>query len=106
MRHYWEWRVSAHEFVQILALRLRAAMRSSLRNEAARAGVNGWELEDDLLKMLGRVGRVEGTLGSERRIWHLNLLKHTRETLKKIGYGKLFEEKPLPIETNPRGPSM
>ncbi len=36
-------------------------------------------------RTLGRVERVEMALGAEHRIWHLNLLKHTRETLKKIG---------------------
>ncbi len=45
---------------------------------------------------------MEVALGAERRIWHLDLLKHTRETLRKIGYGQLFEEKLLRPETDPR----
>lgn len=105
VRHYRERRVRAYEFVQVLALRLRAALRWSLREEAAKVGRNPWEYEDDLLKTLGRVERVEVALGRERRIWHLNLLRHTRETLRKIGYGKLFEEKPLPVGTDPRAPT-
>ncbi|EQD72052.1 transposase, partial [mine drainage metagenome] len=76
------------------ALRLRAAVRWSLREEAAKVGRNPWEFEDDLLRTLGRVERVEVELGRDRRIWYLNLLKHTRETLGRMGYGKLFGEKP------------
>jgi hypothetical protein len=98
VRHYRERRVRAYEFVQVLALRLRAALRWSLREEAEKVGRNPWEYEEDLLRTLGRVERVEVTLGRERRIWHLNLLKHTRETLRKIGYGKLFQEE----EAGPR----
>ena len=78
VRHYRERRVRAYEFVQVLALRLRAALRWSLKEEAAKAKVNPWEYEEDLLKTLGRVERVEVTLGRERRIWYLNLLKGTR----------------------------
>ena len=67
VRHYRERRVRAYEFVQVLALRLRAALRWSLKEEAAKAKVNPWEYEEDLLKTLGRVERVEVTLGRERR---------------------------------------
>jgi hypothetical protein len=104
VRHYRERRVRAYEFVQVLALRLRAALRWSLREEAAKVGRNPWEYEEDLLKTLGRVERVEVALGRERRIWHLNLMKGTRGTLRKIGYGKLFEEKPPSVTTGEGGP--
>ncbi|MGB6443469.1 MAG: hypothetical protein WBF81_09280, partial [Thermoplasmata archaeon] len=53
---------------------------------------NSWEVAEDLLKALGRVERVEVALGKQRRVWHLNLLKGTKEDLKKIGYGGLFRE--------------
>jgi len=96
VRHRLERRVRAYEFVQVLALRLRAAMRWSLREVARKEGINPWEAEEELLKALGRVERVEITLGRERRVWHLNLLKGTKETLGKIGYGKLFVEGSLP----------
>jgi hypothetical protein len=36
---------------------------------------------------------MEITFGKEHRIWYLNLRKDTSEVLKKIGYGKLFDEK-------------
>ena len=36
---------------------------------------------------------MEIALGKERRIWHLNLRPASTEILKKIGYGKLFNEK-------------
>ena len=93
VRHRRERRVRAYEFVQVLALRLRAALRWSLREVAEKEGMNGWEAEDELLRSLSRVERVVVTLGRDQRVWHLNLLKGTKETLKKIGYGKLLEER-------------
>ncbi|EQD72050.1 transposase, partial [mine drainage metagenome] len=87
------------------ALRLRAALRWSLKEEAAKAKVNPWEYEEDLLKTLGRVERVEVTLGRERRIWYLNLLKGTRETLSKMGYGKLFQEEAHSAADGPGRPA-
>lgn len=105
VRHYRERRVRAYEFVQVLALRLRAALRWSLKEEAAKAKVNPWEYEEDLLKTLGRVERVEVTLGRERRIWYLNLLKGTRETLSKMGYGKLFQEEAHSAADGPGRPA-
>ena len=105
VRHYRERRVRAYEFVQVLALRLRAALRWLLKEEAAKARANPWEYEEDLLKTLGRVERVEVTLGKERRIWYLNLLKGTRETLSKMGYGKLFHEEAYSAADGPKRPS-
>ena len=46
-----------------------------------------------LLDSLSRVERMEITLGKEHRIWHLNLGKETSDILRKIGDGKLFNEK-------------
>ena len=94
VRHRRERRVRAYEFVQVLALRLRAALRWALREEAARVRMNAWEFEDDLLKALGRVERVVVALGAERRVWYLNLLKETREELRRMGCRDLFAEKP------------
>lgn len=51
-----------------------------------------WEAFEDLLKALGRVERVEIALGKQRRVWYLNLLKETREQLKKLGYGGVLRE--------------
>lgn len=92
VRHRLEKRVRAYEFVQVLALRLRAALRWRMREVAKRMDMNTWEATDDLLRVLGRVERVEVSLGKQQRIWHLNLLKETKETLKNIGYDWLFED--------------
>ena len=93
VRHRLERRVRAYEFVQVLALRLRAALRWRMREVAKTKGMNAWEATDDLLQALGRVERVEVSLGKQQRIWHLNLLKGTRDILEDIGYGELFGEK-------------
>ncbi|MGC8699219.1 MAG: IS1634 family transposase [Candidatus Acidifodinimicrobium sp.] len=97
VRHRMERRVRAYEFVQVLALRLRTALRWLIKEVALKEGMNPWESEEELLKVLGRVERVEVTLGKESRIWHLNLLKSTRDVLGKIGYGDLFSEEPIAI---------
>ncbi len=96
VRHRRERRVRAYEFMLVLALRLRAALRWALKDEASKVGVNAWEYEEDLLKGLGRVERAEVTLGAEHRVWYLNLLKQIRDPLRKIGHGDLFAEKPRP----------
>ena len=92
VRHRLEQRVRAYEFVQILALRLRATLRWRMKEITKTGGMNAWEAADDLLRALGRVERVEVSLGKQYRTWHLNLLKETRETLNKIGYDDLFKD--------------
>ncbi len=90
VRHRLERRVRAYVFVMVTAYRLIAAIVYLLRESGAK---EPWEMSQELLGRLSRVERMEITLGKEHRIWYLNLRKETAETLKKIGYGKLFDEK-------------
>ena len=88
-------RVRAYLFVLTLAYRLWAALQWYVETHQVEGDGNSWEVAEDLLKALGRVERVEVALRKQRRVWHLNLLKGTKEDLKKIGYGKLFSEEAL-----------
>lgn len=45
-----------------------------------------------LLDRLSIVERMEIGFGKETRIWYLNKRLNTTELLKKIGFGKLFDE--------------
>ncbi|MGI0070579.1 MAG: hypothetical protein ACRECT_00640 [Thermoplasmata archaeon] len=94
MRHRLERRVRAYLFVLTLAYRLWAALQWYVETHEVEGDGNSWEVAEDLLKALGRVERVEVALGKQRRVWHLNLLKGTKDDLKKIGYGGLFREEP------------
>ena len=90
VRHRLERRVRAYVFVMVTAYRLIAALVYFLRE----SGISDpWGNSQKLLDSLSRVERMEITLGKEHRIWYLNIRKETSETLKKIGYGKLFNEK-------------
>ncbi|EQD72420.1 transposase IS4 family protein [mine drainage metagenome] len=92
VRHRLERRVRAYLFVLTLAYRLWAALQWYVETREVEGEGNSWEVAEDLLKALGRVERVEVMLGKQRRVWHLNLLKGTKEDLKRIGYGDLFRE--------------
>jgi hypothetical protein len=95
VRHRLERRVRAYLFVLTLAYRLWAARQWYVETHQVEGEGNSWEVAEDLWKALGRVERVEVALGKQRRVWHLNLLKGTKEDLKKIGYGKLFSEEAI-----------
>ncbi len=95
VRHRLERRVRAYLFVLTLAYRLWAALQWYVETHEVEGDGNSWEVAEDLLKALGRVERVEVALGKQRRVWHLNLLKGTKEDLKKLGYGGLFREESL-----------
>ena len=71
---------------------------------AVKEGMYSWEAEDELLRSLSRVERVVVTLGRDQRVWHLNLLKGTKETLKAIGYGEVFPEKRPAASRPPSAP--
>ena len=90
VRHRLERRVRAYVFVMVTAYRLIAALVYFLRESGYR---EQWETMQKLLDSLSRVERMEITLGKEHRIWYLNIRKEASEALKKIGYGKLFDEK-------------
>ena len=45
-----------------------------------------------MLDRLSIVERMEIGFGKETRIWYLNKRLNTTELLKKIGFGKLFDE--------------
>lgn len=92
VRHRLERRVRAYLFVQVLALRLRSALRWLIENSSINKEGDAWEIAEELLRNLGRVERMEVKMGNSQRIWHLNLLKQTKEQLKKIGFGKLYEK--------------
>ena len=90
VRHRLERRVRAYVFVMVTAYRLLASLVFLL----GEAGDNDpWESASKLLDRLSRVERIEIMLGKEQKIWYLNLRPETSELLKKIGYGKLFDEK-------------
>ncbi len=95
VRHRLKRRVRAYLFVLTLAYRLWAALQWYVETHQVEGDGNSWEVAEDLLQALGRVERVEVALRKQRRVWHLNLLKGTKEDLKKIGYGKLFSEEAL-----------
>lgn len=92
VRHRLENRVRAYIFVQVLALRLRSALRWLMESNDVDREENSWEAAENLLHYLGRVERMEISLGQEKRVWYLNLLKQTKVKLKKIGYEHLFQE--------------
>ena len=96
VRHRLERRVRAYLFVLTLAYRLWATLQWYVESRGKREWGNSWEVSEDLLKELGRVERVEVTLGRQSRVWYLNLLKGTKERLRALGYGKLFVEGPAP----------
>ena len=90
VRHRLERRVRAYVFVMVTAYRLIATLVYLLKE----TGENDpWEKSQKMLDSLTRVERIEVTLGKEHKIWYLNTRKDTAELLKKIGYGRLFEEK-------------
>ncbi|MCL5783689.1 MAG: hypothetical protein M1476_07265 [Candidatus Thermoplasmatota archaeon] len=89
VRHRLERRVRAYVFVMVTAYRLIAALVYFLRE----SGNNDpWGTSQKLLDSLSRVERMEITFGKEHKIWYLNLMPASTEILKKIGYGKLFNE--------------
>ncbi len=91
VRHRLERRVRAYVFVQVLALKLRSTLRWIIENRGVESNKGAWGTSEELLRVLGRVERLEVTMGNSQRTWYLNLLKKTKEQLKKIGYGELFE---------------
>jgi transposase len=91
VRHRLERRVRAYIFVQVLALKLRSTLRWLIENRGMGDRTGTWETSEELLRVLGRVERLEVTMGNSQRTWYLNLLQQTKERLKKIGYGGLFE---------------
>ncbi|MCL5785167.1 MAG: hypothetical protein M1151_00670 [Candidatus Thermoplasmatota archaeon] len=90
VRHRLERRVRAYVFVMVTAYRLIAALVFMLRESGDR---ESWEEMEKLLDSLSRVERLEITLRKEHRTWYLNVRRETGETLKKIGYEWLFDEK-------------
>ena len=90
VRHRLERRIRAYVFVMVTAYRLIAALVYFLRESG---NSDPWGNSQKLLDSLSRVERMEITLGKEHPIWYLNIRKETSEALKKIGYGKLFDEK-------------
>ena len=89
VRHRLERRIRAYVFVMVTAYRLIAALVYFLRESGYR---DQWETSQKLLDSLSRVERMEITFGKEHKIWYLNLMPASTEILKKIGYGKLFNE--------------
>jgi transposase len=89
VRHRLEKRVRAYLFVCVLAYRLLAYLQWRIHNS------KGKKKDDDsaiqLLKKLGRVQRVEVTLGNEVKVWYLNVTKDIDEWMRKIKMKKLFE---------------
>ena len=90
VRHRLERRVRAYVFVMVTAYRLLASLVFLLGEAGDK---DPWESASKLLDHLSRVERMEIVLGKEQKIWYLNLRPETSELLKKIGYGKLFDEK-------------
>jgi transposase len=90
VRHRLERRVRGYVFVMVTACRITAVPLHFLRESGYR---EQWGTMQELLDSLSRVERMEITLGKEHRIWYLNLMPASTEILKKIGYGKLFNEK-------------
>ncbi len=90
VRHMLERRVRGYVFVMVTACRITAVPLHFLRESGYR---EQWGTMQELLDSLSRVERMEITLGKEHRIWYLNLMPASTEILKKIGYGKLFNEK-------------
>ena len=90
VRHRLERRVRAYVFVMVTAYRLIAALVYFLRESGNK---DPWETMQKLLDSLSRVERMEITFGREHRIWYLNLMPASVETLRKIGFPKLFDEK-------------
>ena len=95
VRHRQERRVRAYLFVLTLAHRLGAALKWNVETHHVEGDGNSWEVTEDLSKALGRVERVEVALGKQRRAWHPNLLKGTKEDRKRIGYAQLFHEEAI-----------
>ena len=93
VRHRLERRVRAYVFVMVTAYRLIASLVYFLRESGDK---DPWETSQKLLASLSRVERMEITFGKEHKIWYLNLRPETSGLLKKIGYGKLFDEKKVP----------
>ena len=90
VRHRLEERVRAYLFVCVLAYRLNAYLQHRLKEISDKE--NSWETADSLLNELGRVERVQIKLGNQVKTWYLNLSQKTKETLKKMGLGDLFQE--------------
>ena len=79
----------AYVFIMVTAYRLIAALVYMLRE----TGQNDpWEKSQKMLDSIARVERTEITLGKEHKIWYLNIGKDTADLLKKIGYGRLYDE--------------
>jgi len=90
VRHRLERRVRAYVFVMVTAYRLIAALVYFLRESGDK---DPWETSQKLLDSLSGVERTEITFGKEHKIWYLNLRKESTDTLRKIGYGRLFDGK-------------
>ena len=97
VRHGLERRVRAYVFVMVTAYRLIAVLVYMLRE----TGQNDpWEKSQKMLDSIARVERTEITLGKEHKIWYLNIRKDTADLPKKIGYGRLFDEKNRVVQCN------
>jgi transposase len=90
VRHRLERWVRAYVFVMVTAYRLIAALVYAIRESGNR---DQWEKSQDLIRYLSRVESTEITLAKERKIWLLNTIRDEVELLKKLGHGKLFDEK-------------
>jgi transposase len=89
VRHRLERRIRAYVFVMVTAYRLIAYLVCMMRESGER---EPWESTSKLLDRLSRVERIEIRFGKETRTWYLNLRPDTSELLKRIGFGKLFNE--------------
>jgi transposase len=89
VRHRLEKRVRAYLFVCILAYRLLAYLQWLIHNSKGKKKDKDSAIH--LLKKLGRVQRVEVTLGNEVKVWYLNVTNDIEEWMRKIKKNKIFE---------------
>ncbi|MHB8352780.1 MAG: hypothetical protein ACYDFT_08880 [Thermoplasmata archaeon] len=98
VRHRLKRRVRAYLFVLTLAYRLWAALQGYAESRGKRmgeplGGVRG------LAQSAGLGGAGRDRPGKQRRVWYPNLMKETKERMKKLGYGGVLWEtaEPVPI---------
>ena len=89
VRHRLERRAGAYIFLLVLSCRIASALHWKMSPVSEG---NAWGAMDELLRKLSRVERVEISLGSESRVWYLNLMPDAKKEVAKPGYVALFSE--------------